>query len=882
MRKLTIGVLLAVMLISMLPCISQITVTLVADYDAAIGYHDGYNTASNNYSTAAQNAAYVIHGTHSSGGLNVNRALIHFDLSVIPANAIVTSATMNLYSLGPPQYTIAHSGTNNSTLLQRVIQTWNHTTVTWNNQPLATSQNQVTLPPHTVPLQNYLNIPVTQIVLDMISTNNYGFLLKLFNEVPVNALVFASLNCGVPAKFPTLEITYILPLKAPPIHCLEVQNNGDVLLSWEHADTSLLPFHSYKLYSSLSVAGPFTLIDSITDINTLSTTHWGAGANNHSVYYFLTTVYSSPGLPESDPYDTTRTIYLNITGTTPPGSNATLTWNPTHNPLLATSSGVYEVWREYPAGTWLMAGNTSALTFTDTMIICNDLVPYRIEIKDTLSNSPPGPSFCSSVSNINTAHYQYTYPPPPPEIFTVTVDSSASIPILTWKMSSYAGTEGYIVYTFSNGVYAFLDTMHNRSDTTLADMINDPCAGPVTYAVATYDSCGNVSLKSLHHNSIFPVIYQPYCNNEITISWNDYINMAPHVAGYQIYVMTDGGLPQLIATVSGNTSFTHTNLSVGSNYCYLIRAFNPDNSQISESCIKCHILEMPEPPGQIYIATASVENNSSVIIKLFNDNPTLPVYSYDIYRSEDNFSYQPIGCVLSPAGQITDFSDHTAAFHTRSYYYLATVTDICGNITDTSNTVRTIHLKAEKVTFPRGNYISWNDYEGFNGLPTTYNLYRGVDAFPDLSPFISFTSSTEEYTDGLGTLSDCKGFITYQIEAVEGPGNIFGLNERSFSNAVTLQMDPLVYIPSAFSPDGVVQENRVFVPKGLCISPDGYGFSIFNRYGQNIFHTDDPEQGWDGTYDGKRVEEGVYAYIVNYTLPDGSNHIKRGTVTLIR
>lgn len=197
-------------------CQAQTTVTLVADYDCAIGYDNYPNNINQNFNTAVQNAAYTIPGT--GGGLNVNRALIHFDLSTIPSNATITSAQLNLYALGQNGTLNGHTGSANQSYLQRVTQSWTATTVTWNNQPSTTTSNQVTLPGTTQPLLDYTNINVTQMVQDMMATSNHGFMLRLVSETSTNALIFASLNAGMPAKYPTLEVTYYTGAVPCPIY----------------------------------------------------------------------------------------------------------------------------------------------------------------------------------------------------------------------------------------------------------------------------------------------------------------------------------------------------------------------------------------------------------------------------------------------------------------------------------------------------------------------------------------------------------------------------------------------------------------------------------------------------------------------------------------
>ncbi len=152
-------------------------ITVLSKKDAAIGYHDNYNTDDNNYGTAIQNAAYTISG--SNGGLNVNRALIDFDLTSIPKGSIITSANLNLYAIGQLGILNGHVGNNNNSVLQRITEDWKEDKVTWNAQPSTTNINQVSLPASNNSLEDYLNIDVTSLVQDLIDNNNYGVLLKL-------------------------------------------------------------------------------------------------------------------------------------------------------------------------------------------------------------------------------------------------------------------------------------------------------------------------------------------------------------------------------------------------------------------------------------------------------------------------------------------------------------------------------------------------------------------------------------------------------------------------------------------------------------------------------------------------------------------------------
>ena len=91
-----------------------------------------------------------------------------------------------------------------------------------------------------------------------------------------------------------------------------------------------------------------------------------------------------------------------------------------------------------------------------------------------------------------------------------------------------------------------------------------------------------------------------------------------------------------------------------------------------------------------------------------------------------------------------------------------------------------------------------------------------------------------------------------------------------------------MYIPNAFTPDGNNMNNRFLA---YCENVQYFRLSIYNRWGQLIFESEDISQGWDGTYNGNPAPQGIYIYRVDYNLYDYSElqkHTKTGSVTLIR
>ena len=94
-----------------------------------------------------------------------------------------------------------------------------------------------------------------------------------------------------------------------------------------------------------------------------------------------------------------------------------------------------------------------------------------------------------------------------------------------------------------------------------------------------------------------------------------------------------------------------------------------------------------------------------------------------------------------------------------------------------------------------------------------------------------------------------------------------------------------LFFPNAFSPndDG---NNDLFAPIGSTDDISFYQFLIFNRWGQMVFETKNPSEGWDGIYSDKPCPMGVYIYKVNYSMGNFCSEIKNyseiKTVTLVK
>jgi gliding motility-associated-like protein len=108
--------------------------------------------------------------------------------------------------------------------------------------------------------------------------------------------------------------------------------------------------------------------------------------------------------------------------------------------------------------------------------------------------------------------------------------------------------------------------------------------------------------------------------------------------------------------------------------------------------------------------------------------------------------------------------------------------------------------------------------------------------------------------------------------------NQFGCIDTTCQEVQSL-INPLLDVPNAFTP-GRFGENSIITVKGFGIV--SMNWKIYNRYGQIVFQSNNPYQGWDGTFNGVPQPVGVYAYTLDASFEDGTKTTKKGDITLIR
>jgi gliding motility-associated-like protein len=119
---------------------------------------------------------------------------------------------------------------------------------------------------------------------------------------------------------------------------------------------------------------------------------------------------------------------------------------------------------------------------------------------------------------------------------------------------------------------------------------------------------------------------------------------------------------------------------------------------------------------------------------------------------------------------------------------------------------------------------------------------------------------------------------TYRITLIAS--TLYNCKDTAYQTVI-IEPDFVFYIPNSFSPndDGI---NDSFSGKGIFIKQ--YEMSIFDRWGNMIFYTDDINKPWDGTanHGTEMAQVDVYVYSINVVDYNKKKHSYKGIVTLVK
>jgi trimeric autotransporter adhesin len=195
-------------------------------------------------------------------------------------------------------------------------------------------------------------------------------------------------------------------------------------------------------------------------------------------------------------------------------------------------------------------------------------------------------------------------------------------------------------------------------------------------------------------------------------------------------------------------------------------------------------------------------------------------------------------------------------------------------------------LNGCSTTSTKVNFICVNPKANASFTPSPYDA---TVTHPEIH-FINTSSNATNYSWSFGeggnsvafsptyTYDEVASNYTVQLVAI----NSFGCSDTA--KVVVRVLDELVYyIPNSFTPNGD-EQNNIFQPVFTSgFDPYSFRLLIFNRWGEILFESKDTKVGWDGTYNGVLVQEGVYSWTVAFKDPNtDKKYTANGHVTMIK
>lgn len=191
---------------------------------------------------------------------------------------------------------------------------------------------------------------------------------------------------------------------------------------------------------------------------------------------------------------------------------------------------------------------------------------------------------------------------------------------------------------------------------------------------------------------------------------------------------------------------------------------------------------------------------------------------------------------------------------------------------------------------PTNYIVQVTDTNGCSDFDTVFvDLYPATDINLGPDVLIPFGGETQLLANGTGsftwtpdsflTCSNCNNPVANPFSSTQYVVELIDANGCSFYDSIIVFVEGSLYIPNTFTPN-LDEINPIFFAYGTEIAK--FEMRIFNRWGQEIFLSENINDGWDGTYMNKKCPMGVYVWRVTYEEVSGKGGTLIGHVNLLR
>lgn len=436
----------------------------------------------------------------------------------------------------------------------------------------------------------------------------------------------------------------------------------------------------------------------------------------------------------------------------------------------------------------------------------------------------------------------------PPDVTDLTVTSQSSSSSVLVRYSPLAGRHYALDQKTNGGAFIAIDTIHAT-------------AGGVTgYIVPNLNTLSNLysfQLRNIDMCASTPsapsVVLHSILVNPVAVSGQNQISWQTQG------VFASSVLKRNIATISTTPVSPYTDLDVvcPEPYCYqLVGTYATISSATGD-------------PHKTYSASPCVnaifvQTLPAITINSGYENERV-VAKWEAPASAFQYTLNLIGSTTTTTTLTTNQYSESPSGHCFSVTY----SDNCGNTSAVSATTCPMVLsmtKTEETVF-----LSWTPYDGYDATGFASYMVEVLDAGGNIisSQNVGSLLTYQEVPNPNFAL------FRYRVKAISNGTETM----VSYSNVMEVDLSPQLHMPNTFTPngDGV---NDSFVPKGKYFT--NFKLTVFNKWGEVIFVTNDALAGWDGTYKNEPVSLDTYSYFVQAESNGGEKIAKRGVVTVLR
>jgi gliding motility-associated-like protein len=169
------------------------------------------------------------------------------------------------------------------------------------------------------------------------------------------------------------------------------------------------------------------------------------------------------------------------------------------------------------------------------------------------------------------------------------------------------------------------------------------------------------------------------------------------------------------------------------------------------------------------------------------------------------------------------------------------------------------------------------------------SLDATIDSIGDICsntvPFNLTAANPGGVWTGDGIVDGSQGTFNPAV-AGDGPHTIIytisgscGDTDTAEMNVINCDVNPVLYVPNIFSPNGDGNNDVLYVHgQGI----ESLQFIVYDRWGEKVFETTDNTQGWDGKFRGKDMEPAVFMYYLKAKMNNDEELKWKGSITLVR